>query len=346
MNILIFGGSFDPIHNGHLEILSKTCDQLKIDKTIIVPAKNVAYKNIDCYASHRFNMIKLATDNLSNVEISDFEINKLDSEHSYTVDTIKHYKNLYPNDKLYLLIGSDQLVKFNSWKNYKEILELCNLLFYKRENISIKQYINKYDAKLINGELLTISSTAVKNALLENIGIDPGVYKYIIENGLYYNIWLLKYISQKRYEHVLRVADLAKQIALKFEPSLVKDAWLAGIYHDLAKEFKYTNYIDIAKKINVDKFHPKIWHGPIAAWFLKSKGFSNQLVLNAISRHTLAEILPGIISLLDKIIYCCDKLEPHRTNEDVSNIEYYRKLLNTNIEQCYDELVLYFKNIY
>lgn len=346
MNILIFGGSFDPIHNSHLEILSKACDQLKIDKSIIIPVKNVVYKNIDCDATNRFNMLKLATSHLSNVEISDFEINILDTKPSYTINTIKHYKNLYPHDKLYLLIGSDQLIKFDSWKNYQEILELCNLVFYKRDDILIDKFVTLYGAQQIKGDLLTISSTAVKNALIENIGIHVDVYQYIIEHGLYYNIWLLNYISQRRYEHSLRVAILAKQIALKFEPSLINDAWLAGIYHDLAKEFKYADYTNIAKKINVDKFHPKIWHGPIAAWFLKSRGFKNELVLNAMSRHTLAEILPGTLSLLDKIIYCCDKLEPHRTNEDVLNIEYYRELLNTNIEQCYDELVLYFKNIY
>lgn len=346
MNILIFGGSFDPIHNGHVEILSKTCDQLNIDKTFLVPAKSVIYKNIDCDPIHRLNMIKLAINHLPNVEVSDYEISKNDTQPSYTINTIKHYKNLYPDDKLYLLIGADQLIKFESWKDYKQILELCNIAFYKREDILVEQYIYKYNAKLINGNLLTISSTAIKNALLENIGIDQSVYQYIIQNGLYYNIWLLKYISQRRYDHVLRVANLAKQVALKFDPSIVNDAWLAGIYHDLAKEFKCEDYVNIAKKINVDKFHPKIWHGPIAAWLLKSKGFNNQLVLNAISRHTLAEILPGTISLLDKIIYCCDKLEPNRNDNDVANIKYYRELLNTNIEQCYDELVLYFKNIY
>ncbi|SFW05757.1 Nicotinate-nucleotide adenylyltransferase [Chlamydia abortus] len=109
MKIGIFGGSFDPIHKGHLLVASEAIKSLDLDCLYFVPANKNPFKKDKSYASnlHRINMIKLAIKDNPKMQISEFETNR--NCISYTIDTVKYFRNKFKDDDLYLLIGSDNL---------------------------------------------------------------------------------------------------------------------------------------------------------------------------------------------------------------------------------------------
>jgi nicotinate-nucleotide adenylyltransferase len=111
MKIAIYGGSFNPIHRGHIKVAKTAINDLKLNKLYFVPAYKNPFKHKKKYVDshHRVNMVNLVKEN--KMEVSLFEINK--KGFSYTIETIKYFKNKYPNDKLYLIIGSDNINKLN-----------------------------------------------------------------------------------------------------------------------------------------------------------------------------------------------------------------------------------------
>ena len=133
MKLFIFGGSFDPPHRGHLEII-KYCCKLS-DLLLLIPAANSPLKNKPPVAEgfHRIKMLKLMIQDLdSPIEVENWEINQ--SGPSYTHDTIQHLQENYPDSNLSMVIGADQLIKFQRWKNYKEIMNSVQILGFNRDS--------------------------------------------------------------------------------------------------------------------------------------------------------------------------------------------------------------------
>jgi len=112
--IVIFGGSFDPVHNGHTNLIKIVREQFYPNLFIIIPSKIPPLKNTKNVANglDRLNMLRLAFKNDHDVLISDYEVKKNSNSPSYTIDTLKHFKKQYQNDQLYLLIGSDRYLDF------------------------------------------------------------------------------------------------------------------------------------------------------------------------------------------------------------------------------------------
>jgi nicotinate-nucleotide adenylyltransferase len=152
MEVILFGGSFDPIHKGHLEIIKKAT---KIaDKVIVIPNYLNPLKNsFSAPAELRLKWLKKSINN-PKVEISDFEIKQ--NKSCYTIDTIKHFKQNY--DKISFLIGADNLLTLNRWKNIEELKKLVNFIVVTRDNIPIKGY------QTINIDI-PISSTDIRKNL-------------------------------------------------------------------------------------------------------------------------------------------------------------------------------------
>ena len=144
MNYVIFGGSFDPIHNGHIRILKAASEKLNATP-IIVLSKAPRWKSPAEDVSHRLNMVKIAVEHhLSNAIVSTYEIDK-DDEINYTIDTIRHFKDVYPEDKLYFLIGADQVNQFDKWKDVEELSALASIVFSNRPNYELsEENITKY----------------------------------------------------------------------------------------------------------------------------------------------------------------------------------------------------------
>lgn len=127
MKIGLFGGSFNPVHNGHINIAKRYIEHLQLDKILFIPTALPPHKTsahlID--GSHRINMLNLAFADLDNMQVSDIEFTL--KEKSYTFNTVTLLKQLYPDDDFYLIIGSDQFFNFKSWYKYQELLEMVTL---------------------------------------------------------------------------------------------------------------------------------------------------------------------------------------------------------------------------
>lgn len=191
----VFGGSFDPPHNGHVRLALHSAKALSLDKILIIPSWISPHKqNINqTAAKDRYNMCKFAfTDEI--FEVSDIEIKRGGT--SYSIDTLRKIKKDFPSSSLYLIIGSDMLFNFQQWKEYNKILELCTLCASAREKDEdvedLKRYANDlYPDKcvVLNIEPYEISSTEIrlriKKAEDMQEFISPQVKQYIDDRKLY-----------------------------------------------------------------------------------------------------------------------------------------------------------------
>jgi nicotinate-nucleotide adenylyltransferase len=188
--IALFGGTFDPPHVGHLIIAEQALDQLELDQVIFVPAYIPPHKSKGLSASslHRFQMATLLAKDRSEFEVSPLELNRRGV--SYTIDTLRYLKSHMLNSKLFLIIGSDNFLQFESWKSAEEILELSNLAVYPRSyGDSAVPTFPRRNVTILKGPLLEISSTAIRAHLRAHHSIrylvpDP-VRAYIAKHKLY-----------------------------------------------------------------------------------------------------------------------------------------------------------------
>ena len=196
----VFGGTFNPIHNGHIYLAKSAYKLLNLDKVLVIPSgfsyqksgENVLSKNI------RADMVKLATKDYPYLEYSDIEVKK--EGNSYTYSTILELKEEYEAAKLYLIIGADTLFNLESWKNPEILLSNCILGVMLRDDhnkseiIKMCNYLNdKYNAEteFIDVEKIDISSTKIRKSIKCGAFTNSAnelpvkVYNYIIDNGLY-----------------------------------------------------------------------------------------------------------------------------------------------------------------
>ena len=197
-NIGLFGGSFNPIHKGHINLALSIKETLKLDKVIFIPSGEAPHKSSSEYAkaNDRLEMCRLAVSEYPFFEVSDFEINR--EGKSYSIYTVKHFKKLYPNDKLYLMVGSDMLLYFDKWFRYKEILKNVTLTAVSREGTDFEELkhtaenLNEFgEIIVVNNRAFPVSSTILRKMIKNNEDIscylDEKVVKYIILKKLYLN---------------------------------------------------------------------------------------------------------------------------------------------------------------
>jgi nicotinate-nucleotide adenylyltransferase len=197
MRIGIFGGSFNPIHNAHTTIAEHFVNELDLDKCFFVPTFISPFRQEEANQvspDDRLSMVRLAIEGKEKFDIDDFEINNKGI--SYTINTIFHFKDKYPNAKLFLLIGGDQAEKFDNWYNWQEILynaQLCiarrPLADYNSNSIFMKFAVASEPPIFIEAPLMEISSSIIKEKLKskEEISqyLDSKVIDYIKANKLY-----------------------------------------------------------------------------------------------------------------------------------------------------------------
>ena len=136
MNILLFGGSFNPIHLGHLSMAKLAQESFAIDKVFFIPTKNHPFHKDSLKTSEqaRVEMVDLAIKDCDDFFLSKFELER--DTTSYTYDTVVHFRELYPNSNIFLLIGEDNLYTFDKWYRYKELLEVVTLVVATRQGES------------------------------------------------------------------------------------------------------------------------------------------------------------------------------------------------------------------
>ena len=196
MKIAMYGGSFNPPHNGHLHLAEEISRKLMLDKVVIIPSNISPQKtnngNID--PIHRINMCKKAFSS-ELFEVSDCEIAR--GGRSFTFDTLNYLKTLYPDDELYLLMGADMLLSFHTWYRYEDILSLCSICAVSRDDNDNAEVLRRYaESHLAKGKVYVVdikpfevSSSEIREKLAdgencENL-LSKEVSDYIKENKLY-----------------------------------------------------------------------------------------------------------------------------------------------------------------
>ena len=193
----IFGGSFNPIHYGHLMICEYIKEEMGLDKVIFIPTGNPPHKDLGVSAEDRYEMVRLAISPNPDFEISDIETTRVNL--SYTVDTIRELKKIYKEEKLYFLIGLDSLFQLKTWKKIGDLSQEIEFVVALRPGYIYKEEINNeidflrenFGTKinLIKTPLYEISSTDLRDRIHEGKSlrylIPKKVLDYIEESGFY-----------------------------------------------------------------------------------------------------------------------------------------------------------------
>ena len=199
MRVGIYGGSFSPIHNGHVMAAKAFMEQMWLDLLYLIPAGIPPHKQVDGGADpwQRLRMCELAMEGVDGVIISDMEIRR--GGKSYTVDTLRALSN--PDDRLFLLMGTDMLLSLDTWREPETIFRLCYPVYMRRETkdpilenrivSKIAEYQQKYGkvVRRIVGDPVPVSSTMIRDRLARGEPITglvpPAVERYINDHKLY-----------------------------------------------------------------------------------------------------------------------------------------------------------------
>ena len=193
LKIGLFGGSFDPIHVGHLQMANWTKEKLSLNRVFFIPAAIPPHKqNVKLTESvHRRKMIQLALESQSNLELSTIEIER--NGISYSIDTVCYFKNLFHlcRENLFWLIGSDNLLDFQNWYQPEKIIDNCMVAVYKRPGLKLDKVDSGILKKvlLLDSPLINISATRIRQKIklgesVESL-IPAETMAYIIKHKLY-----------------------------------------------------------------------------------------------------------------------------------------------------------------
>ncbi len=348
----IMGGSFDPIHNRHIELAKAALKEYKLDSILFIPSGNPPHKDgLSASAGERMQMIRLAISNYKDFCVSNIELTR--SGKSYTVDTMNQLTKENPDTEYYYIIGEDSLNNLENWYKPLELFKLCNFIVAKRDNnieteTSLKEFTDM-GAKffMLNLSPINISSTKIREDLKNNYfssDIPIPVFEYIYDMGLYgikprnehyrdYIVKLSTMLTDRRLAHSLAVAYTARNLAAKHKVNKNLTT-TAALLHDCAKCMSLSTLQQIAGDNNLYfdpvTYNTSLLHAPIGAQLAKTVfGIDDEKVLSAISYHTTG--MSGM-NALDMIIFLADKIEPTRMS--YPNLEEIRKLAETDLKKA------------
>lgn len=341
MKIGVFGGTFNPPHNGHIRLAKAAADELKLDKLLVIPScippHKIAAKLAD--GQERLEMCRLAFGCDPRFEVSPMELER--GSRSYTVETLRELKALYPDSELYFIVGSDMLESFDKWYLWQEILSLSVLCAAAREE-GYSPDLSRFGKlaeriKIITLDPLEVSSTQIRNSAGEVSPelLDPKVAAYIREHGLYddgldrYRELLRGKLNPRRLFHSECVSECAGVLAERYGASVEK-ARLAGLLHDVMKNAPANEQLALMPDITpLELLNSKVWHQISGEAFLRQNGIvTDEEILGAVRWHTTGK---AGMTLLEKIIYVADFISADR---DYKDVEVVRRLAYISLEHA------------
>ena len=310
MNRIIFGGAFDPVHSGHINMALKAAKELD-GEVIFVPARISVWKDVSAPIEDKMNMLRLAIKGKKELSIDEFELNS-GKDVNYSIDTVLHFKEKYPKDNLYFLIGVDQANAFHKWKEAERIASLLQVVYYTRPGyVEDENNIKKFRMHKIEGLGIEVSSTEIRE--LKSFEMPDDVLFYIVEHDLYEGMVELKSIlSPHRLAHSKSVAKTAYEIAKANNLDNPLKAFIAGLFHDIGKDIPESKQYELTKKYYSEYADiPKFAYHQFAGAHLVQEmfGIKDQDIIEAIEFHSTGN---ENMCLLAKIIYAADKIEPTR----------------------------------
>lgn len=331
----IMGGSFDPIHQGHIRMAQCALESLRLDKVLMLPSGNPPHKPDITPAEHRYRMVCAACAGLDGLEPCREEVDRTGV--IYTVDTLSILHEKYPKAELFYIIGADTLMELHKWRMFEKVLTLSTFLVCPRSwNYTPKQLDEERKRLtalggqfiLLDMEVVDVSSTEVRKAIRDGEStpfLPVQVRQYAQTAGLYgasqripegpkWLAMLFEDLSVKRFSHTLAVADTARRLALLHGLDPVK-AEIAGLLHDCAKCLPLKEMQRIAKDNQLTDDSSilesgALLHSVVGAFLARTKyGCTDDEVIAAIRSHTTGQ---AEMSRLSMSVWLADTIEPTR----------------------------------
>ena len=305
MKIGILGGSFDPIHEGHMAMAHQAYRQLNLDQVWFLPTAKTPLKSRDLTSNeHRKNMIELSIKDYYPYRLCTLEMDR--DGLSYTVDTARELTTMYPNDSFYWIIGNDQLAQFDKWKDADKIVEMVQMVSFDRDG---QQADALFNIKLLKMPMMPVSSSEIRVGNKLNY-LNRDVLQYIYDHRLYVENFVKTRVKPKRFEHSLSVAHLCEELAQSnfLDP---QKAYYIGLFHDIAKSMtkeEMEPWMDILCPEN--KTYPlPVWHGFVGSEIVdRIFSIKDPQIKNAIYHHVLGTSDDPYAM----VVFCADKLDPLR----------------------------------
>ncbi len=352
----IYGGSFNPVHMGHVQAAKYAIDSLGLDRLLVIPSSQTPGKqkvhNTPTDA-HRLEMLKLAFESHPSVVIDHRELAR--GGISYTVDTLRELAKCFPEDELILFVGTDMFLSFLTWYCPEAILQYASLgVFFRGERNELeaiekqKTAIEAMGGKvhLVKNPVTAISSTALRRMLVFGCA-DPflpeDVGAYIRKNSLYdtgadyrglseeaLTQVVTRLLKPSRVAHVLGCRQAAVELANLWGANPC-DAARAALLHDITKALDGPLQLTLCEQYGVclDAFssqNPKTLHALTGSFVAERIFGENQAVVEAIRHHTTGK---ANMNVLETIIYVADYMEPNR---DFPGVQALRDLAYTDLD--------------
>lgn len=354
MKIGIMGGTFDPIHNGHVMLGEYAKNLFALDEIWFMPNGNPPHKmneKIESQTKHRVEMVRRAIKDKDEFVLQLYEVERKEVNYSYL--TMEHFIETYPDDEFYFIIGADSLFALEKWVHPEKLVKTCVILAAYRDDKNTDEmmtqisYLNqKYgaDIRLLKTPNVDISSTEIRQRLKNGLSvrdmIPESVYQYIQEHHLFSDDLeelkekVRKSQKESRFVHTLGVVDTATKLAERYQED-VRKAEIAALLHDCAKGLGGQEQLQLCKKYGLiiteaEERNPFLLHAKLGAYLAKADyGIDDEEILNAIRWHTTGR---PEMTQLDKIIYIADYIEPNRNQ--APNLDEIRHLAMEDLDEC------------
>ena len=347
----LMGGSFNPIHERHMEIATCALNEAKLNRVLFLPTGNPPHKHDGLEnAEHRYEMTRLATIKEPRYAVSRIEIDR--SGVIYTADTLQLLRKQLPEAEFFYIIGEDTLLDLPNWHTPEKVFALCRFLVCRRSSLNAQE-LPQVKALERRGARFTflslpprdVSATAVRDKLIRGetpTELAPQVMEYIRLMGLYgveatpagaaqMYPKLREALSDKRLVHSLLVTSTCRKLA-EAHGLDANTCAMAGLLHDCAKCMPLQSLQRIAResRLLVDKQtlqNENLLHGPVGAVVAEHDyGVSDPNVLGAIRCHTTGKV--GMLPT-DMVLFLSDKIEPSRRSYPA--LEEVRRLAPVNL---------------
>lgn len=335
MKIALLGGSFDPIHDGHLAIAKTALKKLDVDEVWFVVAKDSPLKEGQRVTfNHRYQMVKNATAPYRRLKACDIE-NEREGK-SYTIDTLRVLKKRYPMHEFSFMIGDDQAVHFHLWKDSDLLLQECQFYVVSR----FKDCQIDHRMKRLTMDLVEVSSTEIRQGKKMYYVCNRNK-RYIAQHGLYLDSRVEACLKPARYEHSKRVAQVCVELAKAHHLDEAK-AYRLGIMHDVTKNMPKSFHETIFKHCMPEHCDvaPAIMHGYSGAWYArKILHEEDSQVIQAIYHH----VLGSGKGIYDQMLFIADKIEPGRNYDTTKQMELSLNSIPLGFKRIKEENELYLK---
>jgi nicotinate-nucleotide adenylyltransferase len=322
----IMGGTFDPVHNGHLLMAEAAMTQHALDEVLFIPDGDPPHKAELAPAEDRLKMVELALKGREGFRALDMEVRR--AGQTFTVDTLERLSSDHPSDQFVFIVGADTLMQIETWRNFPRVASLLSgIACAPRAGISaeavdgqIARLKEQYNLKVLRLSMapVDVSSTEVRRLVARGLFIGrmvpEGVAQYIRDRGLYQDPMLAELqraLSKERYRHTLGVEQTAVKLAELYGEDPEK-ARVAALLHDCARCLDSADMRRLVGERVGGSALRALMHAPAGAELARQKyGIEDDRILSAIRWHTTGH--EGM-TRLEKIVYLADFIEPNRPN--------------------------------